>query len=522
MTDVIFPPYLYPDDESVEIVDRTSTVFRSEFAPGIVQRQEQSAPIMKLSQKYSGMSSSDRGALLAFTRAIKGRVNGILVSPLRYSLRGSFPATELLTNNTFENGTTGWNTGSAVYSASVQDRIYRGTKTTIGADIALLQTLAVVQYVPYVTRAVARFSRAPAASTIIVYSAGDTGVSSAIPVDGGYAAVATVSNSTNLGSTGIFENAGFYSGDYIEVPWMSCSRCALVDNGQNLLLRSDEFGTTWTTAGVSIGTNVATAPDGTTTADRLNESNSSNVEHYVQQGVTVSSAAQDLTCSVSANAVNRTWAAIRMYEGAATPVSVFVNLATGAIGTISTGAGWSNARAHVVSQGNGWYRVSLTARKTTSATAIDFIISAATADSDFDYAGTGGTDAISLWRASLSASSVPVRGTQTTSAATSGSNQTGSALYIKGLPASTNGLLLPGDFFQVGTELKQVISALNSDAAGLGYLQFEPRLFRSPSDNDPVIFNNPFGKFILSDNSKIRNRLGAYADIDLVFEELYE
>lgn len=79
-----------------------------------------------------------------------------------------------------------------------------------------------------------------------------------------------------------------------------------------------------------------------------------------------------------------------------------------------------------------------------------------------------------------------------------GANQTGSTLAVDMLPASTAGLLLPGDWVAVGLELKRVTAPLNSDGSGNGTLQFSPPLRASPADNDPVIVNQPLGRFILS------------------------
>jgi hypothetical protein len=66
------------------------------------------------------------------------------------------------------------------------------------------------------------------------------------------------------------------------------------------------------------------------------------------------------------------------------------------------------------------------------------------------------------------------------------------------LPVSTNGLLMPDDEIQVGNELKLVTAPLNSDAAGLGYLQFEPPLRGAPADNAPVILHEPMGRFLFT------------------------
>jgi hypothetical protein len=110
----------------------------------------------------------------------------------------------------------------------------------------------------------------------------------------------------------------------------------------------------------------------------------------------------------------------------------------------------------------------------------------------------------------------------TSSALTSGTAQTGGSLYVKGLPASTNGLLEVNDWVEVANQLKQVTARLNSDAAGLGYLQFRPALGDSPADNDPVIINQPFGRFIYSGQQKeLENMFGVYGDVEMNLEEVY-
>jgi hypothetical protein len=86
-----------------------------------------------------------------------------------------------------------------------------------------------------------------------------------------------------------------------------------------------------------------------------------------------------------------------------------------------------------------------------------------------------------------------------------GTSQTGAALYIKGLPASTNGLLLTDDLVEIVTpgssELKRVTTTLNSDAAGMGFLQFEPPLRQSPANNAAVLILKPLMRCLLDDNS---------------------
>lgn len=80
-----------------------------------------------------------------------------------------------------------------------------------------------------------------------------------------------------------------------------------------------------------------------------------------------------------------------------------------------------------------------------------------------------------------------------------GASQTGTGLIVDALPASTDGLLLPGDQVQICNELKIVTAPLNSDSGGNGYLQFAPALRSPPDDNVAVVVHNPMGKFMLAE-----------------------
>lgn len=102
-----------------------------------------------------------------------------------------------------------------------------------------------------------------------------------------------------------------------------------------------------------------------------------------------------------------------------------------------------------------------------------------------------------------------------------GASQTGNGLLIDQLPTSTDGLLLRGDLFEINGELKRVTAALNSDGSGIGYLQFDPPLVRSPADNDPVHMALPLSRFVVSE-AKWTNRFGVYADLDLTLDQVYE
>lgn len=85
-----------------------------------------------------------------------------------------------------------------------------------------------------------------------------------------------------------------------------------------------------------------------------------------------------------------------------------------------------------------------------------------------------------------------------------GAGQTGSTLAVSGLPVSTQKVLLPGDYLQLGTgattRLHKVLQTINTGPAGTGTLDIWPRLRYSPADGAPVVFYNPKGNWRLTSN----------------------
>lgn len=522
MAEVLIPTWIVPEDETQEWLDEGTSAFAAEFAPGLAQRQSYGGLRLKLSRKHT-VRGEEKAQLLSILKSTKGRYNAVRTK-VHFALRGSFPATELLTNNTFANGTTGWSaSGSA--TISVSDRNLRlsaayndGTNSPSFSQSAWAQT----NYAPFALRSFIA-SGSYNLSTAGPHLVGADGVTITNAAGPGYRVAAGVfgpGGTTTLARPAVFNPTGFQAGDYLTVPWCSLSRCALVDKQTNALLRSDEFdNASWTKSNATATPNAFTAPDGTTTADALNE-NTSTSQHYARQNYTIAAAAADQCFGIAVRGGTRTFLAIQLLENTgSTAVTGYFNTSTGAFGTTATGANWSNLRTFVVNLGNSWYGIYIVARKTNAATSISATAYLASADNTASYLGDG--SGLHLWRATVAQSSVPVRLTQTTTAASSGTSQTGSALRIKGLPVSTNGLLLPEDIFEINGELKQCTAALNSDAAGLGYLQFEPGLIRSPADNDPIIITDPMGKFLVS-NLKVDNEFGTQAIVTYDLEHIYE
>lgn len=86
-----------------------------------------------------------------------------------------------------------------------------------------------------------------------------------------------------------------------------------------------------------------------------------------------------------------------------------------------------------------------------------------------------------------------------------GINQTGNTIETKGWTNSVTGILLAGDYIQIGTGLQSrlhmVTADVNSDGSGLAVIPIEPALRYSPADNTPITVNNPVGVFRLAENS---------------------
>lgn len=523
MSEVLLPTWIVPEKETHDWLDEGTSVFPATFAPGLAQRQSYGGLRLKLSRQHT-VRGEEKAQLLSILKATRGRFN-VLRTKVHFALRGTFPATELIANNTFANGTTSWSVGSSANIAlSEDDRVLRVTRVgAVASTTARAAVLTTTAYVPYVARAMIVDGRGPMGhGARIATAAGgnDVATTGTLTVQG-LATAAGVSQGTSTFFNILDNITGKIAGDFMDVPYTSTAQCALVDNGLNSLLRSDQLGTTWTATRSSVVNNPVNAPDGTATADAIIEDATAANSHFVSQNVTVAAAVGDYAFAVALKAGTRTWAYLLMQETSGSTNAIgWINLATGAVGSISTGANWANVRIFSNSLGDGWYAFNVVAQKTNAATTIQCRIALATADSVATYSGDGAS-LIYGWRATLAQSGVPTQLIGTVASASTGTSQTGNALNVKGLPASTNSLLLPGDWIEIGGELKQCSAALNSDAAGLGYLQFEPALVRSPADSDPVIVLDPMGKFLVS-NIKIDNEFGTQAVVTYDLEHVYE
>jgi hypothetical protein len=185
---------------------------------------------------------------------------------------------------------------------------------------------------------------------------------------------------------------------------------------KNLLGYTEDFSNAaWTKnnlAATPVIANAILAPNGLQTADKIVE-NTANNGHYVAQGLSTV-ANTPYVFSAYVKAAERGFA---MIQSVFTTNNAYgtVNLSTGATNLLG-GTGTLSA----VDFGNGWWRVSLTASPSATASA-SFNLWAALDATTFSYTGDG-TSGIYLWGAQLSDSAsldsyVPVYGAAVTSAA---------------------------------------------------------------------------------------------------------
>ncbi len=85
-----------------------------------------------------------------------------------------------------------------------------------------------------------------------------------------------------------------------------------------------------------------------------------------------------------------------------------------------------------------------------------------------------------------------------------GASQTGQVLLTKGWTADETGVLLAGDYIQIGsdstTRLYKVLVDADSDGSGLSSLDIWPRLRESPSNSAAITTSSTKGTFRLSKN----------------------
>lgn len=505
MTDFIIPTLsrgavtqLQWSKENNNIVDRgpltgvTKTSYRAQWH--------------KITITYDNYQSGtpDDASIQGFVSQLKGGANRVWVYDDGYKQRGAFVATELFVNNDFSNSNAGWTVVNATFTVS--NRVGRLTATTPTTNVEVYQNVTLTAYVAYVLRAMIQDGAQSAGLNIgVALSDATVQANTYGMARGRHVSSALVAGAGGLVSEfpAVFSSSfGFTAGAYVEVPWCSLSRCLQVDNGPNLLLRSDALdNASWTKGNSTVTANTSVAPDGTTTADAIVEDATATVQHYISQSPARTSQAEDLCAhGYFIRGVGTRNIRIAVGSSSSNYAACTLDLGTGVAGAVSNVGTATNGRAFVTPAGGGWYYFAVVVRAAASATLFtqyDLMSGTTT-----PYSGNG-TSSVVGWRLGAAQSSVPVRPTQTSAVVATGTLQTGGALYVKGgrtpSEGALAGALLRGDRVEIITgtntsELKILSADLDLDTAGNGYLQFEDPIRNSPADGAAVIINKPMVK----------------------------
>lgn len=519
MTDIVIPSWIVPDSEEIELIDDGTTRFEPQFGRGQSQRQSYSAPRFKISRKHTvrlGEEANVMGAIIE----LRGAQNTVRTTVKRV-LRGNYGLAEIVTNGSFANGTTGWSViGGSLHT--VQDRISKlqvgpAQNGISGTGYGIGRTLAATQYGTYAGRAIFRKGRGNESYSVSL----DTGlILSTGSTTGLRTAAGVVLSATPTFNIGGFTASGSVYEDHSNCLQTSVARCALADNAGNSLLYSDVFSNAaWTQVNVTVSTSATLKADLSGVAEQITETTANGI-HRIQQGYTVTAGTTEHAFTVEIKAGLRLFAGLNLTDGVQNNRVVFSLSGAGSITDSSLGFG-SDLRGFIQLIGNGWYRCSMVCKKSAIASLTASVFASTNGlIASITYVGSTASPALLLNRAGSTITSLPARVSQSTSSIVAATGQTGSTLFIKGLPASTSALCVAGDWVEIGGELKRLTASLDSDGLGLGYLQFQPELVRSPVDNDPVIFFEPFGRFLIS-NIRTRARV---SDIELTYdlEQIYE
>ena len=231
------------------------------------------------------------------------------------------------------------------------------------------------------------------------------------------------SSGTYVDSAGVLQTAANDVPRFDHNPTTGESLGLLVEESRtNLLLRSEEFETTWTRTNISgFGSgslvNAETAPNGTLTADLIAVANGINSgSGFISQDITKAATATTYTVTVFAKAQNLDAVTLHAQDVATNNnrATVTFSLATGVITTAATAFGTFSAASAITATPfiNGWFRVNLTFTSSTETGLRVRLI-----PNNSTTVASDGTSGIYLWGAQLEAGAFPTSYIPTTTAA---------------------------------------------------------------------------------------------------------
>ena len=179
-----------------------------------------------------------------------------------------------------------------------------------------------------------------------------------------------------------------------------CKGLLIEESRSNLLVRSEDF-SLWSVSNGSVQSNVITAPDGNTTADKLVENSSTGNKEVSRSSITFTSGTS-LTFSCFVKAGERNLFRFGFTTGFfASTTEVHFNLTSGTVSSTFGGV----TSASIIPYPNGWYRCVATVLPTSSGTGLVYI-TLVRSGIQSNYVGDG-TSGLYLWGAQLEAGAFP-------------------------------------------------------------------------------------------------------------------
>lgn len=210
-------------------------------------------------------------------------------------------------------------------------------------------------------------------------------------------AVPTFTRSTT--GTYVDKDDGLVKTAAIDVPRFETDGLLIEGASTNLLVRSEEFdGASWPLTRAGISANATTAPDSTSTADKLIEDTSLNLSHVINQSAGGIGIGNVYRFSCFAKAAERSHIVMGTFassdaDGLATKVAFDIN--TGTVGETEAGT-----NPKIESLSNGWYRCSITMTASSSTFRPTIYLSTGSNLANSSYTGDG-SSGVFIWGAQL-------------------------------------------------------------------------------------------------------------------------
>ena len=267
--------------------------------------------------------------------------------------------------------------------------------------------------------------------------------------------------------------------------------------GANLLKYTQQFDNAyWSKNGASITADATTAPDGTSTADKLVES-AANADHNIERRTIAGDTGAAHTWSVYAKAAERSAIRVQLF-GANTANSIYANanLSSGVISSSgASGAGVLQSAA-ISNVGDGWYRISVSGRVEPVDGGDFYAVRVAIINPSTVYLGDG-TSGVYIWGAQF---------------------EQGSAASAYD-PYAT---LKAGDMIGAGGQLVQVVADATAGADAVITASIRPALRAQVAAGSAVLWDKPTATFILtSPEVRVGYRPALGEEIALDFMEVF-